>query len=93
MLLLQKDIAIDLTQYRADISRALREGLGLAVEAAYVTKETLPILLGKAERQSKRVAMESGYITVENAGAILGFAEAQATSLLALASQKGFSNS
>ena len=91
MLLLQKDISIDLNQYRADISRAVAESLGLAVKAAYITKDSLPLLIAKALRQSNGLAKESGYITSENASTVLGFAEAQARALLAATSDKGFS--
>ena len=88
----QKDIAIDLSQYRADVIRAAAEGIALAVEAAYPTKESLPILISKAERSAKAIANESGYITPENADSVLGYAERQARTLLNLAKQKGYAS-
>ncbi len=90
LLLLQKDITIDLDQYRADLTNAVREALGLAVEVAYPTPESLPLLIAKASRNAMEVARESGYITPENAESVLGFAEAQAKALLAIAKEKGF---
>jgi large subunit ribosomal protein L10 len=90
LLLLQKDITIDLDQYRADLTNAVREALGLAVEMAYPTPESLPLIIAKASRNAMEVARESGYITPENAESVLGFAEAQAKALLAVAKVKGF---
>jgi large subunit ribosomal protein L10 len=90
LLLLQKDITIDLDQYRADLANAVREALGLAVEVAYPTPESLPLIIAKASRTAMEVARESGYITAENAESVLGFAEAQAKALLAVAKEKGF---
>ena len=90
LLLLQKDISIDLSQYRSDVARAAAEALGLAVESAYVTPETLPLLVVKAFRGARRVAIESGYITPENAESVLGYAESQANAILELAKKKGY---
>jgi large subunit ribosomal protein L10 len=90
LLLLQKDITIDLDQYRSDVSNAVRQALALAVEAAYPTAESLPLIIAKASRNALELAKESGYITAENAEAVLGFAEAQAKALFALAKEKGF---
>lgn len=90
LLLLQKDITIDLGQYKADISKAAAEAIALAVEGAYVTPEVLPVLIRKAYRGANEVASESGYITSENADAVLGRAERQAKSLLVQAEQKGY---
>jgi len=90
LLLLQKDITIDLDQYRSDVTSAVRQALALAVEAAYPTAESLPLIIAKASRNAMEVAKESGYITPENAESVLGFAEAQAKALFALAKEKGF---
>lgn len=92
LLLLQRDIAIDLSQYRADVSRAASEATGLALEASYVTVETLPLLIAKAFKGASRVASESGYVTSENAGEVLAFAETQAMAVLGLARQEGYSS-
>lgn len=91
LLLLQKDIAIDLNQYRSDVARAAAEAMGLALEAAYVTPETLPRLIGKAFKGARELARESGYVTIETAEAVLGLAEAQAKAVLDLAKKKGYS--
>jgi large subunit ribosomal protein L10 len=91
LLLEQKDIAIDLERYRSDVILAAAEAMGLAVEAGYVTVETLPRLIGRASRNALEVAKQSGYITSDDAGAVLGYAEAQANALLDAARKKGYS--
>lgn len=93
LLMLQKDITIDLNQYKADVAKAAAEAMGLALEAAYVTPETLPRLIGKAFKGAREIAKESGYITSETAEAVLGLAEAQAKSVMELAKKKGYSES
>ncbi|MDH2902176.1 MAG: 50S ribosomal protein L10 [archaeon] len=93
LLLLQKDIAIDLEQYRSDVTTAAKEALGLALEAAYVTPESLPLLFGRALRQAKRVASESGYLTAETSNDVFGLAEAQARAVLDAAKRRGYSES
>jgi large subunit ribosomal protein L10 len=93
LLLLQKDIAIDLEQYRMDISRAAAEAMGLALEAAYITPESLPLLFGRGLRQAKKVASEAGYVTSDNANDVLGYAESQALAVLDAARRKGYQGS
>lgn len=93
LLMLQKDITIDLNQYKTDVAKAAAEAMGLALEAAYVTPETLPRLIGKAFKGAREIAKESGYITSETAEAVLGLAEAQAKSVMELAKKKGYSES
>jgi large subunit ribosomal protein L10 len=90
LLLLQKDISIDLAQYAADVSMAAREAMGLALEAGYATPETMPLLIAKGFKGAKEIAKQAGYVTSETADAVLGLAEAQAKSVLALAKQKGY---
>ncbi|SRR5579875_2198520 len=91
LILLQKDISIDLNQYTSDVTRAFTEALELATEAAYATKDTLPLIITRAEQGARGVAAESGYVTKENAESVLGLAEIQARALTELAKQKGFS--
>lgn len=93
LLLLQKDISIDLEQYRADVSRAAAEAMSLALEASYTTPETMPLLLAKGFKGAKEVAKLSGYVTSETADAVLGLAEAQAKAVLNLVKQKGYTES
>ena len=90
LLLLQKDIVIDLEQYRADVMRAANEALAVAVEAGYATPETLPLLIAKAFRGARGVAAQAGYVVPETADAVLGLAERQASGVLKAAKEKGY---
>jgi large subunit ribosomal protein L10 len=56
---------VDLDSRRADLARAARSALGLAVELGYATPETLPLLVSKAHRRALGVAMATGYVTKE----------------------------
>jgi large subunit ribosomal protein L10 len=91
LLLLQKDISIDLEQYRSDVARAAAEAIALALEAAYISPETLPLLIAKAQRGAIQVSKTSGYITPDTAESVLGFAEIQAKTLAEELKKKGFS--
>ena len=93
LLLLQKDISIDLNQYRSDVANAAAEAIGLAVEIGYVTPETLPRILIRAVRNADEVAKAAGFVTPDDAEIVLGFAEAQANALLSAAKQKGYTGS
>lgn len=90
MLLRQKDISIDLEEYRSDLMNSARLAIGFAVELAYPTKESLPLLISKAFRGAREVSKEAGFITPDNAEFILGSAEAEAQALLSAAKEKGY---
>lgn len=90
LLLLQKDITIDLAKYRADVARAAAEAMGLAIEAVYITSETLPRIIVRAQRGAKEVAKVAGYVTPETAESVLGYAEAQAKSVGEETKKKGY---
>ena len=90
LMLLQKDITIDLAQYRSDVAKAAAEAMGLAIEAIYITPETLPRIIGKAERSAREVAKTSGYVTPETAESVLGYADAQARSVGEETKKKGY---
>ncbi len=93
LLLLQKDIVIDLNQYRTEVMQAASEAMALALEAAYTVPETMAPLIARASRQAGEVAKESGYVTPENANVVIGFAEIQAKALLEAAKKKGYTES
>jgi large subunit ribosomal protein L10 len=93
LILLQKDITIDLNQYRLDIMKAASEAIALAVEAAYTVPETMPALIAKVSRQANELAKASGYVTPGNAEVVLGFAEVQAKAVLKALKKKGYSES
>ena len=58
-------LAVDLDAQRAQLARASRLALGLALEIGYPTPETFPLLVAKAHRQALAVAIAGGYPTPE----------------------------
>jgi|HubBroStandDraft_1064217.scaffolds.fasta_scaffold71727_1 large subunit ribosomal protein L10 len=56
---------VDLDARRADLARAARSALGLAVEIGYATPETIPLLVSRAHRRALGLAMATGYVTKE----------------------------
>jgi large subunit ribosomal protein L10 len=90
LLLQQKDIAIDLEQYRADVMNAARQAIGFALEIAYPTKESLPLLIARAFRGAREISKESGYLTPDTAEFVLSSSELDARALEAAAKEKGY---
>ncbi len=58
-------LSVDLDARRADVARAARSALSIAVELGYLTAETLPLLLTKAHRRALGLALAAGYLTRE----------------------------
>ncbi len=58
-------LAVDLDARRADLARAARAALGLAVQVGFTTRETLPLLVAKAHRRALGLALAAGYVTKE----------------------------
>lgn len=58
-------LSVDLGARRAEVARAARAALGLAVEVGYVTPTTLPILVARAHRRALALAVGTGYVTRE----------------------------
>jgi large subunit ribosomal protein L10 len=56
-------LSVDLDARRADLARAARAALGLSVELAYPTKESVSFLLSKAHRRALGAALAVGYPT------------------------------
>ncbi|MGI0131241.1 MAG: 50S ribosomal protein L10 [Thermoplasmata archaeon] len=56
---------VDLDARRGDLARAARGALGLAVALAYVTPQTLPLLVTRAHRRALGVALAAGYAAPE----------------------------
>ena len=55
------DLLLDLKGYRDDLTLAVKQALGLAIEANYLTAETAPIVLSRAHRQAMCLAARSEY--------------------------------
>ena len=58
-------LSVDLEAKRAELARASRAALGLAVHLGFVTRETLPLLVTRAHRQALGLALATGYVTKE----------------------------
>ncbi len=58
-------LSVDLDARRAELARAARAALGLAVEVGYLTPQTLPLLVTRAHRRALGVALAAGYVTNE----------------------------
>jgi len=57
----EKDLAMDLENYKNKIIQSYKEGLSLAIEAAYLTPQSVPLILGRAWRQALTIAVKSEY--------------------------------
>ena len=58
-------LSVDLEARREELARAAARALGLAVELAFPTAESLPRLLGRAHRRALGVALATQYLTKE----------------------------
>jgi len=58
-------LSVDLEERRTELARGAARAVGLAVELAYPTAESLPRLIGRAHRQALGVALATQYITKE----------------------------
>ena len=74
-------LAVDLEGQRAELARAARRALGLAVEVGYITAETLPILIAKAHRRALGLAIAAGYPTKETIAPLFAKAMREAAAL------------
>lgn len=87
----ERDLNIDLVEYRNELIRSFQEALALASESFYATKETITPLLAKAYRHATALAMESEYLSTETAEkVILPGAEAHAKVLASYLTKKGY---
>jgi large subunit ribosomal protein L10 len=71
-------LAVDLDAQRAEFQAAHRRALGLALEIAYVTPLTVPLLITRAHRRALAVAVAAGYPTPETVGPLLARALSEA---------------
>ncbi len=78
-------LAVDDAVVRGQISQAGRQALGLALEIAYATKETIRPLLAKAHAQAFGLAVESEFPANESIKFLLAKAQAQMLALVARA--------
>lgn len=77
-------LEVDLDARRAEFAQAHRRALGLAVEIAYPTAVTTPLLVARAHRQALLVAVAAGYPTPETITPLLARALAEARAVQGL---------
>ncbi len=87
----REDLQLDLEEYRSKIQEAYNSVLALGVEAAYLTKETTPLIIGRAHRDAKALTLAAAYVTKETLPDILASGQQKALALQNLAKQKGYS--
>jgi large subunit ribosomal protein L10 len=91
LLFREKDLKINLEEYKDEIARSFQQALALATEAGYVTAETVRPMLSKAYQNAVTLASESGYMSADTAKLVLQRAEAKAQTLASEAKKKGYS--
>lgn len=86
--ILGEDLILDLDSYRTQLEQAVGGAFKVAVEAAYVTPETLPSILVKAVQQARAVAMEAEWATPQTIEILIAKANAQAMGLASKVGKK-----
>ncbi|MCP8317661.1 MAG: 50S ribosomal protein L10 [archaeon] len=61
----EKDMILDLDEYRRSIQDAYLYAKALAIGASYPTRETLPLIIRRFEAEARSLAIASGYISKE----------------------------
>ncbi len=87
-ILLGEDLDLDLDQYRTQLEQAVGGAFKVAIEAAYVTPQTLPSILMKAVTQARSVAVESEWPTSQTIELLIAKANGQARSLASKVGEK-----
>jgi len=86
--LLGEDLVLDLDEYRTQLEQAVGGAFKVAVEAAYVTPETLPSIIAKAVQQARAVAVEAEWPTPQTIELLIAKADAQAKGLASKVGKK-----
>ena len=79
--LLGEDLVLDLDMYRTQLEQAVGGAFKVAIEAAYVTPETLPSIIAKAVQQARAVAVKAEWPTPQTIELLIAKADAQAKGL------------
>ena len=74
-------LSVDEKEYLSRLSNAARWAFNLAVEAAYPTKQTIPVLLGKAHNDAKGLGISQNILEKGIIESLLGKAQMQMNSL------------
>ena len=87
----EKDLKINLADYKDELVRSFQQALTLASEVGYLIPETVKPLLAKAQQQARSLASEAGYVTPETADFVLPRVQAKAQAIASKAKEKGYS--
>ena len=79
--ILGDDLILDVDAYKSQLEQAVAGAFKVAVEAAYVTPETLPLIIAKAVQQARAVAVEAEWPTPDTIELLIAKANAEARSL------------
>ncbi|HTT35381.1 MAG TPA: 50S ribosomal protein L10 [Thermoplasmata archaeon] len=77
-------LVVDIEARRAELAAAHRRALGVAVELAYPTAATIPILVSRAHRRALALAVAAAYPTPATIGPIVSRAAREARAVAAL---------
>ncbi len=83
-----KLLAVDETQYIANLTFAVQRAFNLSINSAYPAKVTISTLLAKAASQSRNLAINAELVIPDIIDVLLAKANAQMLSVAHLASQK-----
>jgi len=86
----EKDLKIVIEEYIEDLARSYQEALALSVEAAYFSKETMPLILVKAKQHAISLSSESGYLSPDTVELVISKANSIAMSLSQQIDSKGY---
>jgi large subunit ribosomal protein L10 len=86
--LLGEDLILDIDAYKTQLEQAVAGAYKVAIEAAYVTPETLPSIIAKAVQQARAVAVEAEWPTPETIEFLIAKANAEARSLASKVGKK-----
>ncbi|MCW4012785.1 MAG: 50S ribosomal protein L10 [Candidatus Bathyarchaeota archaeon] len=86
--LLGEDLILDIDEYRTQLEQAIGGAFQVAVEAAYVTPETLPTIIAKAVQQARSVAVEAEWPTPQTIELLIAKANAEARGLASKVGEK-----
>jgi large subunit ribosomal protein L10 len=86
--LLGEDLILDIDAYKTQLEQAVAGAFKVAIEAAYVTPETLPSIIAKAVQQARAVAVEAEWPTPQTIELLIAKANAEARSLASKVGKK-----
>ncbi|MDQ3840479.1 MAG: 50S ribosomal protein L10 [Thermoproteota archaeon] len=89
----ESDLSINVAEYKDSLVQSFQEAIALAIESAYITKETISPLITKAHQHAFALSKRSQYFSPEILQqSILPEAYLHANSLLAILVKKGYSS-